>query len=388
MMTTARIPPLVTHVIHRLDYGGLENGVVNLINHMPAERYRHAIICLAGYGPEFCKRLRSGDVRVHSLNKRPGKNPSAYWRMWRLLRSLQPAIVHSRNLGTVDMQWIAAVAGVRHRVHGEHGWDASDPSGLRRRSLLIRRACRPVIQRYVPMSRDLARWLEEDVRVDPSRVRQIYNGVDTETFRPSADESPGSRREALTIGIVGRLDPVKNHASLLRAFRSILEREPQLVRDLRLMIVGDGPLRAELESMSKSLELGDRVWFAGARDDTPAQYRAMDVFALPSLNEGISNTILEAMATGLPVVAARVGGNPEIVEDGVSGLLYEQGATDGLPSAILRYVKDPVLRQTHGAAARRRVMQNFSLEAMVQRYLDLYDELLGPTPARGGSGRG
>ena len=385
--------PLVAHVIHRLDYGGLENGLVNLINHMPAERYRHAVVCLAGFGAEFRRRIRSEEVQVVSLEKRPGKDFRAYWRMGRVLRDLRPSVVHTRNVGTVDMQWVAAAVSVRHRVHGEHGWYASDPQGRDPGNLRLRRACRPVIERYVCVSRDLARWLEHQVGVAPARIRQIYNGVDTARFiaGSSAASAPAGRvrdQRPLVIGTVGRLDPVKNHTALLRAFRSIVAREQTLGRNLRLAVVGEGPMRAELESLACEFGLANRVRFAGATDDVPGELCAIDIFVLPSLNEGISNTILEAMATGLPVVAARVGGNPEIVQDGVSGLLYAQDSGDGLESALLRYVMDPDLRRSHGAAARRRVVQNFSLEAMVQRYLDLYDELFSPSPTRGGRGEG
>jgi hypothetical protein len=152
-------PPLVAHVIHRLDFGGLENGLVNLVNRIPADRYRHAVLCLSGINQEFRRRIRRPDVEVLSLDKQPGKDPAVYLRMWRLLRRLRPRILHTRNLGTVDMQWIGLLAGVPHRVHGEHGWEASDPQGASSRSLAIRRACRPVVHRYVPMSKDIARWL-------------------------------------------------------------------------------------------------------------------------------------------------------------------------------------------------------------------------------------
>ena len=366
--------PLVVHIIHRLDVGGLENGLVNLINRMPAERYRHAIVCLTGFNPIFRARIRRSDVEVVSIDKQPGKDPGVYVRCWRVLRRLQPAIVHTRNLGTVDLQWAARLAGVRHRVHGEHGWDASDPQGRSPRHLRIRRACRPVIQRYVPMSRDLERWLVAAVHVVPTRIRQIYSGVDTERFAPSPTPVGEGRGggSSLTIGTVGRLDPVKNQASLIQAVASLVQR----YADLRLTVVGDGPLRASLESQAASLGLADRVTFTGARDDTPDLMRSFDVFVLPSVNEGISNTILEAMATGLPVVAGRVGGNPELVENGVTGCLYDPARLDALEQALLPYVTDPGLRAVHGRAGRERVVQNFSLDTMVQRYLDLYDEML------------
>jgi sugar transferase (PEP-CTERM/EpsH1 system associated) len=370
-----RLPPLVVHVIYRLDFGGLENGLVNLVNRMPRDRYRHAIVCLAGFNETFRRRIENVAVQVVSIGKRPGKDLGAYWRVLQELRRLKPDIVHTRNLGTVDLQWVSCVAGVRHRVHGEHGWEASDPEGRNPRNLRIRRACRPVIHRYVPMSKDLANWLRRDVRVAPERIRQLYNGVDTQRFSPPATDIRPTGD--LTIGTVGRLDPVKNQAQLLRAFKAILESGVAQGVQLRLLVVGDGPLRASLEQLASDLGIPDYVEFAGARNDTPEMLRRMDVFVLPSMNEGISNTILEAMATGLPVVAGRVGGNPELVDHDVTGRLYQPGSSAALEAALAPYVADRGLRQAHGIAARERAVRDFRLEAMVQRYLDLYDELLG-----------
>lgn len=399
-MSPAAQVPLIAHVIHRLDFGGLENGLVNLVNRLPHERYRHAIVCLSGFNPEYCRRITRNDVEVVSLDKQPGKDVGVYWRMWRTLRRLRPQIVHTRNLGTVDMQWIALVAGVRHRVHGEHGWEASDPRGLNPRHLAIRRACRPVTHRYVPMSADIAAWLREAVGVDPSRIRQLYSGVDTQRFSPSlphvgsplpyAGEVARSAGEgSLTIGTIGRLDPVKNQAALIDAVAALRPRFPQL----RLLIVGDGPLRDALRQHAIDAGLETAIEFAGARNDTPDLLRRMDLFVLPSINEGISNTILEAMATGLPVVAGRVGGNPELIVDGVTGALYDPAQPGALESALASYLVDPARCRAHGRAGRERVVQNFSLEAMVQRYLALYDELLKdnrpsprPSPAIAGEG--
>lgn len=362
-------PPLIAHVIHRLDFGGLENGLVNLVNCLPVDRYRHAIVCLSGFNPEFRRRIGRDDVEVVALGKRPGKDPSAYLRMWRVLRRLRPAIVHTRNLGTVDMQWVAAAAGVRHRVHGEHGWEASDPLGRDPRNLRIRQGCRPVIQRYVPMSRHIAEWLERSVGVPPSRIRQLYSGVDTEKFSPARQ---ASARCTLTFGTVGRLDPVKNHSSLLRAVAALHNAEASV----RLTMLGDGPLRTSLKAEAAALGISDVVQFGGARNDIADLMRDFDVFVLPSINEGISNTILEAMACGLPVVAGKVGGNPELVVDGVTGHLYDSADPEALRQALLRYITDPDLRRAHGKAGRDRVVQNFSLDSMAGRYLALYDELL------------
>lgn len=366
--------PLIAHVVHRFDYGGLENGIVNLVNRMPADRYEHAVVALAGFGEAFSSRIDGQRVSVTSIDKRPGKDLPSYGRMWRVLRRLRPAIVHTRNLGTLDMQWVALAAGTARRVHGEHGWDASDPRGVSPRSLRLRRACDPVVQRYVAMSKDIECWLNRDVGIDACRVRQIYNGVDTQKFRPAG----GCRAEAstgapLTIGTVGRLDPIKGQSALLRACREILDRRPEYLRRLRLVIVGDGPQREPLARLASELRIEGILQMPGARQDVADAMRDMDIFVLPSLNEGISNTILEAMATGLPVIAGRVGGNPELVVDGVTGSLYGE---DGLVQALLPYLDDAALRARHGAAGRARAVDSFSLDAMIRGYLQLYDDVL------------
>ena len=373
--------PLIAHVVYRFDYGGLENGIVNLVNRMPERSYAHAIVALAGYGEEFTSRIDRDRVQVLSIDKLPGKDLPAYGRMWRALRRLRPTIVHTRNLGTLDMQWVAAAAAVRHRVHGEHGWDAGDPRGLNPRSLRLRRACAPLVHRYVAMSRDIEHWLTRDVGIAGSRIRQIYSGVDTLKFYPREVSADGVAVHAdhgcITVGTVGRMDPIKNQAQLLHACREILDRHPEYRSRLRLVIVGDGPSRGTLQSLAGELRLTDILSMPGARNDVAALMRGMDIFVLPSVNEGISNTILEAMATGLPVIAGCVGGNPELVVDGVTGTLSEQ---DRFGATIQRYLASPELRARHGAAGRARAVERFSLDAMVQGYVELYDEVLYGRP--------
>jgi sugar transferase (PEP-CTERM/EpsH1 system associated) len=301
------------------------------------------------------------------------------------LRRLRPDVVHTRNLGTVDLQWLALAAGVRHRVHGEHGFVAEDPRGLAPRSLRIRRACRPAIQRYVAMSRDIVAWLERDVGVPPARIRQIYSGVDTAVFRPDGAVPADlpwcdTARDALVVvGTVGRLDPIKNQIALIEALQRVRRADPAMSARLRLIVAGDGPARDTLQEAARRMLPAGHAWFAGARNDIPDLLRAMDVFVLPSVNEGISNTILEAMASAVPVVAARVGGNPELVADGETGALYEPGSDDSLAGCLAAYAGDAARRHAHGVAARRRICDGFGLDAMVGRYERFYDELVGRT---------
>lgn len=373
--------PLIVHVVHRLGVGGLENGLVNLINHMPAGRYRHAIVCLTEY-TRFRERIRRDDIECFALGKRPGQDPGMHRRLWKLLRRLQPAIVHTRNVGTLECAPTAWAAGVRVRIHGEHGRDMLDLRGDNRRYVWLRRVYRPFVTHYVTVSQDLARWLEQTVGVPGRRISQIYNGVEFARFRP-ADGRAGLPRpgfapeDAVVIGTVGRLQGEKDPLNLARAFIRLVDALPEGRERLRLVFVGDGPLCAQTEALLRDAGCEQSVWFAGERDDVPELLRGLDVFVLPSLAEGISNTVLEAMASGLPVVATRVGGNPELVEEGRTGLLVPPADPAALAEAIRCYVERPERRRADGTAARTRIETEFSMARMVQRYLGVYDRALG-----------
>jgi sugar transferase (PEP-CTERM/EpsH1 system associated) len=378
-VTSAR--PLIAHIIHRLDVGGLENGLVNLINYLPEDRYRHAIVCLTGYS-EFRKRIRRTDVDIHALDKQPGKDLGVYARLWRLLRRLRPQVVHTRNLATLDCQFAAAAAGVAHRVHGEHGWDMFDLHGTRAKYRWLRRAAVPVIDCFVPMSRDLAGWLETAVGVPPRKIVQLYNGVDTLRFRPRngrrALDLGGCPvpEDAFVIGSVTRLEPVKNPQSTVRAFARLVRLLPEQGRRLRLLLVGDGSEKAAIVQLAAEEGIAQQALFAGQRDDIDRMLQGMDLFVLTSLNEGISNTILEAMATGLPVVATAVGGNGELVTPGTTGALCASGDADALALAMRDYLQDAERVRQHGTAARRTAEQKFSLQAMVNGYDAMYQRVL------------
>ncbi len=364
-------PPLVAHLIFRLTIGGLENGLVNLVNWMPHDKYRHVIICLTDSG-DFSKRIERSDVVIHALHKRPGQDPIVHWRLWKLLRKLRPQVMHTRNVGTLEYVITAALAGVPCRVHGEHGWDAGDPQGRRWRYKLLRRLCSPLLARVITVSEHMRRWATSEVGTSERRVVHIYNGVDTQRFAPGSQRLPHEIPDgALVVGMVARLDPIKDPMTLLQAFARLRVRHDNAY----LVIVGNGPLREQIEGHVEAAGLTDSVWMAGARDDIPALLRGMDIFVLPSLNEGISNTILEAMATGLPVIATRAGGNPELVVAGETGSLFAPGDVAGLTAHLEAYAGNADLRRRHGAAARRRVESTFSPQAMVDGYLSLYDGL-------------
>ena len=176
-------PPLIVHVIHHLGVGGLENGLINLINHIPPERYRHTIVCLKDYSA-YHAHIKDRGVEIISLNKREGKDLGHYMRMYRTLRALRPDLIHTRNLPGFAGQLVAALAGIKLRVHGEHGRDMADLYGKRLKYQLLRRALRPLIGHFIAVSTDLEHWLIDSVGAEPERVSQISNGVDSIQFHP------------------------------------------------------------------------------------------------------------------------------------------------------------------------------------------------------------
>ncbi len=372
--------PLVVHVVFRFDVGGLENGVVNLINHMPADAYRHAIIALTEV-TDFRQRIQRDDIQFIGLNKPPGHLFSLYPRLYRIFRELKPAIVHSRNLAALEVTVPAWAAGVPVRIQSEHGRDADDLDGSNRKHLWARRFYNLFVSHYVALSRDLESWLIERVGITARKVTQIYNGVDACRFRPaegltSIAGCPFQRPEHWLVGTIGRMQTVKDQTLLARAFIRALELDPSLEARLRLVMVGDGPLRAEVEGLLNATGVAELAWLPGERHDVPEILRSLDCFVLPSLGEGISNTILEAMASGLPVIATRVGGNPELVDEGHTGCLVPASDPEAMALAIVGYANRPELARTTGRTGRAEVERRFSMEAMVGAYQGLYDRLL------------
>jgi sugar transferase (PEP-CTERM/EpsH1 system associated) len=376
--------PLVVHVVFRFDTGGLENGVVNLINHMPAEAYRHTIVALTQI-TDFRKRIRRDDVGFFALDKPPGQTARIFPRLVRLFRQLRPAIVHSRNLAALETQVPAWLAGVPVRIHGEHGRDIGDLDGSNVKYRWARRLYRPFVTRYVALSSDLERYLTGAVGIPATRVSQIYNGVDLSRFSAAAsargriEGCPFGEPGHWLVGTVGRMQEVKDQCGLARAFVAAMARAPELRSRLRLVMVGEGPLRDRARAILEEGGVADLAWLPGERDDVPAILRGLDCFVLPSLAEGISNTILEAMASGLPVIATDVGGNAELVQTGRTGMLVPAADAGALAAAIVDCAADPDVARDRGRAGRDRVVREFSMDAMTGAYRDLYDQLLADT---------
>lgn len=376
--------PLVLHVMHRFDIGGLENGIVNLINHMPADAYRHAVLALTEV-TDFRQRIQRKDVEFVSLHKPPGHGVWQYPKLFRLFRQLRPAIVHSRNLAALEVQIPAWAAGVPIRIHGEHGRDVGDLDGNNVTYQRVRRFYRPFIHHYMALSRDLADYLVDKVQVSPSKMTQVYNGVDTDHFCPAPhgpqpiSGCPFNPAHHFLVGTVGRMQAVKDQVMLANAFVQAIVLDPKLRLHMRLVMVGEGPLRAQVQAVLDAAGLGALAWLPGERSDVADIMRGLHVFALPSLAEGISNTILEAMASALPVVATAVGGNADLMLQGQTGYIVPSAHPQAMALRLVELASSPARAHSMGQAGRQRVQATFSMQTMVSTYQRVYDQQLRRT---------
>lgn len=373
--------PLVLHVVHRFDTGGLENGIVNLINHMPSHAYRHAVLAMTEV-TQFQQRIQRNDVEFISLGKPPGHGVWQYARLFKLFRELRPHIVHSRNLAALEVQAPAWAAGVPVRIHGEHGRDMGDLDGNNVTYQRVRRFYKPFVHHYTALSRDLADYLVDKVRVSPQKITQAYNGVDIERFRSASagplaiTGSPFDPAQHWLVGTVGRMQAVKDQVMLVRAFVQALSLAPGLRAHMRLVMVGDGPMRSTAMELLAAANVAHLAWLPGERSDVADIMRGLHAFALPSLAEGISNTILEAMASGLPVVATAVGGNADLVLEGQTGYIVPATDSQAMARQLVALASDTDRARCMGQAARQRVAADFSMQAMVGTYQYVYDQQL------------
>ncbi len=279
---------------------------------------------------------------------------------------MKPDIVHTRNWGGLDGIIAGRLAGIRNIDHGEHGWSMDDPAGLNPKRVFIRKIINVFVKKYTCVSRQMKTWLERDIKVG-KEVTQVYNGIDCAAFCPGKDSALrselGIQPEIVVMGVVARLDPIKNHIALIKVFNKVHAENTHTC----LLIIGEGSERQRLEEMS-----GSGIIFLGNRLDVHALLNGMDIFILPSFNEGISNTILEAMATGLAVIASDRGGNPELVKHNINGMVFEPEDLSGLEKLIINYIHNPGLRQMHGTNGRKDAENIFSIQHMVNGYENVW----------------
>ena len=371
-------PRIVAHVVLSLNVGGLERMLLRLLERIDRARYAPIVVALDEPGA-LSSELRALDIPLDVVRRRPGIDPHVMWEMAAYVRRERVAIVHTHNATPHLYGAVAALiarwpARPRPRVvHTKHGRNAP---GLRRK-VLLNGIASALSDRVVAVGEDTRGVIVRVERVSPAKVITIPNGIDLDEYRPGGDRALARARlgipeAGLCVGCVARLSPEKDHATLLRAFAELRRRRP----DARLALIGDGPTRAALVSLAAELGVAGAVVFAGTRSDVAELLAGLDVFAQSSLTEGLSLTLLEASAAGLPIVATRVGGNAEVVADGETGLLVPPSDPRAFADALVA-VAERADRVTMGARGRARVALRFDAAEMARRYERLYDEVLG-----------
>ena len=366
-------PMNITHFVENLNRGGLERVVLELVKLQHQQGHRCQVVCLFESG-SLAHELTALGIPVGVCGKRPGLDMRALARARRMIRTHATEVLHTHN-AVVHYQAVLASCGlgVRHVINTRHGMGQIRGSSTRREWLYRRALLRTdaVVTVCEAARRDAVRH-----GIVPARKAKVVpNGIQLEAFHMASGEMHDQLRQALSlpaqarvIGSVGRLNWLKDQAGLIRAFRLIHEQSP----DTALVLIGDGELRAELEQCAVAEGVAADVHFLGDRNDVNALVRGFDLFALSSLSEGYSMALLEACATALPIVATDVGGNGEIVRDGITGCLVPAGDPQALANAIIVLLRNPQRAHALGRAARAWVELNGSLQTMAQRYAEIY----------------
>ncbi|MEZ5065337.1 MAG: glycosyltransferase [bacterium] len=367
--------PRVAHVLHSLVVAGAEVLVHQLVRRLESE-FEFSVLLLDEIGP-LGEDLRSRGIPVDVLGRRPGVDLALGVRLGRALRARKVQLVHAHQYTPWFYGGLGAVAGFgRPRVlfteHGRHYPDVRRP-----KRVLFNRALTPVTDGLVAVSGFIRDCLRDNEGLPESRIRVLYNGIDPARFETVPDRAALRAEQGVgpddpVVGIAARFAPVKDHATLFRAFAHVRSELPSA----KLVLAGDGPLREELEALADQLAIRDCVRFLGVRRDVPALLHTWDVFSLSSLSEGTSVTLLEAMASGLPCVTTAVGGNPEIVEENVTGLLAPRGDHQALGRALCDVLGERERARVMGEAGRQRVRRLFTFDQMVEGYANLYRDLL------------
>jgi sugar transferase (PEP-CTERM/EpsH1 system associated) len=377
-MSSRRIK--IMHVLNSLSVGGTERMLVSLVNRMDSERFEHLVCCVSQRGEAAS--LLAAEVRCFDMGKGAGRDLLMPRKIASLIQSERPDIVHTRSWAGVDgviAQRVARlITGNSRLVHSEHGRNLPYIHCEPFKSKVVRRIVYHLADVVFTVSDELRDHYCRETGFATERVRVIPNGVEIARF-DEADprgvrEELGIAADDFAIGMVSRLNATKDLLTLARAFERLARSAAEA--KLKLVMVGEGEERKMIEQFAAEHDLQRQILLTGTRHDVPRLLRAMDAFALPSLSEGLSGAILEAMCARLPVVATAVGANPELVSEGESGFLIEPRDDAAMAERLSRLVADRDLARNFGLAGRRRIEQHYSLDRMVQRYEELYSSLV------------
>ncbi|MCA9405809.1 MAG: glycosyltransferase [Candidatus Omnitrophica bacterium] len=358
----------VAQIVLTLNCGGLEHLAIQLAAKLKDKGYQSSIICLKKNG-ELKSLAESKGVQVFEFNKKEGLDFGLIRDLTRMLKKQKVDVVHTHNLVPLVYGTLAAKLAGKPCINTRHG----------RANLKSKWLIWMLNKAVVAVSNDAKAQLLKNNSILEAKVEVIYNGIDLqqypESFNTQEIEDLKSdwniAPDDFVICTVGRLAEEKDQETLLKAFRKLIKKKAKAI----LLIAGDGPLKEKLVKFCEDNALTEHVRFLGYRNDVPRILRVCDIFVLSSFMEGVPLTILEAMAASKPVVATKVGGNPEVVIEGETGYLVPCGFPERIETAIMRYYVKRELIKIHGGVARKKVEEMFNLDKMAQAYEDLYQDL-------------
>ncbi len=362
----------ICHVVYAFtDIGGLENGLINIINGICSNQFHHVICSLTKCGG-IKSRVSGDNVSYYELNKTPGNDISLPFKICNVLKKENVDIIHLRNWPTMVEGYIAAkISRIDRVIYSEHGRHFEEIETGNLLKFYIKKHIFSNVSNLLTVSEEVEREMRRLYRLH-RKVKVVRNGVDSFRFKPmdraGVRLNNGFSETDTIIGTVSRLVPGKN-------LRKFIKKFAVCSLDEKFVIVGDGPLKIELENIIKTLRVGQRVVLLGNREDVCNLLNCFDVFVLPSLSEGLSNVVLEAMACALPVVAFNVGGNSELVDQGKGGDLVDIGNTNLLVQKCLNLTYDAERKNNYSIYNIRKILKHFSIHKMVNSYLDMYLKL-------------
>ncbi len=360
----------VLHIVPNFSPGGAERLVVDLMEATDEGRFEVVAVSLYPESGTILEReIKAKGLKVYFLNKHLGLDLRMIPQLYRLFRSFRPDVVHTHLYVLRYTLLPTLLCRIPVRVHTVHSVAQKEVDRIGKLVHWIAFRLGGVLP--VSISQEVANTVRAVYGQD-IYTPVIYNGIPTGRFVSKNGWNGPKKEKEVTLLHVGRFAPPKNHLLLIEVFAQALKDYPKM----RLWLVGDGPLRPEVERVVEKKGLSDKVFFLGIRDDVPKLLAESDVFILPSDWEGVPLTVLEAMAAGKPVIATAVGGVPELVENGVTGILVPPHNSKALAQGILRLAKDPDLRQRMGKAAQERALERFDIARTAREYEALYLKLL------------
>lgn len=361
----------ILHVTFNMGFGGTEQVIRQLINNLDPDRFECEIACIDGEPGELGQQLaRDRGIAIHTRQRKPGFDTTLVRWLHRIIKKGRFDVVHGHQYSPFLYGWLAHWLTGSRIVFTEHG--RFHPDRYRKKARFINPLIARTSHSLIAISQATRDALGEYEYMPRSKIQVIYNGIEPPSRDTNREKQIRAKLELtpedIVIGTVARLDPVKNQSLLLKATRRLLDEG----YPVRLLLVGDGPEREKLEAHMRELSLETSVVFTGFQQN-PADYLGlMDVFLLPSFTEGTSMTLLEAMSLGVPIIASRVGGTPEIVEHGKTGLLFDSGDEGGLVHALKILLDTPDTKRQMTSKARKRFQQAFSARQMTDQYQSLY----------------